>query len=1111
MKKDNFTKLISYFEGCFVKKLSVLTFALLLFTGVFQKATAGSLYSETALLTLHLRNTSIQNVLTTIEERSEFYFMYSSEKLDLKSKVDIDVENCKINDVLDKVLANSTIKYVIKDRQILLVPQESNGVPVQQQGVIKGKVSDTKGDPLIGVNVVVTGTTQGVITDINGEYSINVPAGSSSLTFSFIGMSTQTVEVGNMTKVDVVLQDEVIGLEGVVVVGYGTQKKSMLTGAISEVKSEKLNSAPMPSISQTLAGRLPGLVSKQTQGSPGLDDATISIRGFGAPLVIIDGVEGDFNRLNPNEVESVTILKDAAAAIYGSRAGNGVLLVTTKRGQAGKPTINFNYAYTAQTNTRFLKPESSGQYAELANEWTEQRGAGSAPYTQADIDKYYAGTDPAFPNTDWLDVATRKISPMNEYNLSVSGGSEKIKYYTFLGMLNQQAFFRSNDGDYNRYNVRTNIDAKITDNLTASMDLSSSISNRKFPYRAGAENGAFFTDLWSALPIYPGHLPDPDKYSYSGTVTQILAESERDGDGYRDNDNTNYKASLSFVYQVPFLKGLSLKAFGNYSKDFNFEKAYHRLWKQYQYDYTSQIYIDRASASSSDLNHVDFQNKEVTGQFSFNFERRFNDHYFNVLGLYEVIDYATNTISAGRQNFISPNLDYLFAGSQLGMTNSGIATEMGRASYIGRLNYSYKNKYLVDATLRHDASAKFPPDARWGTFPSVSLGWRLSEEQFVKDNIVALSNLKIRGGFSKTGNDAIGNFQYLSGYSLGSGMAFGEATQTDLIPKGLANPLLTWEEMTITNIGVDFSLWLDRLYGTIDVFKRNRDGIPGTRNSSLPSTFGSVAPVENLNSMTSQGFEVLLGTRPKIGDVILDISANISYNRAKWDSYDEPVYTDPDDIRLNKKTGNYVDRTIGYVSDGLFTSQAQIDALTFDADGAGNTTLRPGDINFKDLNNDGVLNWKDQDVIGSGGTPHWIIGTSVNATYKSFDLSVLFQGAWGYSVYNSLNGGLDQNAMPNASTALYDNRWTEENNNPHALVARIGSIASNRLYYTDFYLKTGAYLRLKTLSIGYNIPNNWLKSMGVEGLRVYFAGTNLLTLDKLKKYGVDPEASKRAV
>jgi len=1109
MKKLNIKNYYNYFEVCSKKNFGILTLVIFLVMGTFLKVSASDTYSQNALLSLHLKNATLQTALQAIENQSEFFFVYSSKVIDVEQKIDIDVTDSKIENVLDKILENFNIKYVVKNRQIMLMAENAATKADQQQKRISGKVTDSSGASLPGVSVVIKGTTQGTTTDIDGKYSISIPAGATVLSFSFVGMDTQEITFGSKTQINLVMTESKTGLDEVIIVGYGTQKKSNLTGSIATVKAAELVKAPLASASQTLAGRLPGLISKQGQGAPGLDNAVLTIRGFGSPLVIIDGVEGDFNRLNPTEIESVTILKDASAAIYGARAGNGVILVNTKRGTMGKPVINFNTSYTSQSNTRFLKPVSSGQFTELANEfWLERGAAGSAPYTQSDVDKYYAGTDPDFPSTDWYDAVARKTSPMKEYNLSVSGGNDRVKYYTFVGMLDQQSFFKSNDGSYKRYNVRANIDAKVTDNLTASMDLSSSVGIRKFPVRGGQENGNFFQDLWSALPIFPAFLPDRTKWAWSGGTTQPVAETYRNGDGYQDNYKTNIKGSMTLVYTVPFVKGLSLKAFGVYRKDFNFDKAFNRKSDIWKYNNASKTYIYMQTMGSTSLRHTDAQYQEMTGQFSLNFERTLGDHYISALAVYETIDYSSSTISASRGNFLTPDFDYLFGGATAGMTNNGYATEMGRASYVGRLNYSYKNKYLIDATLRRDASAKFPSDSRWGTFPSISLGWRLAEEDFIKNNMPAINVLKLRGGFSKTGNDAIGNFQYLSGYNFdGTGMAFGGATQIALNSKGLANPLLSWEALTIYNIGLDFGMNKDKIYGSLDVFQRDRNGIPGTRVSSLPNTFGSVAPLENLNELTSKGFEIMVGTKQDLGPVKLDASANISYSRSKWDYYDEPAYTDPDNIRIDKKTGNFVDRTFGYLSDGLFTSQAEINGLGYNQDGSNNSTIAPGDIKLKDLNGDKIIDWRDKTVIGNGGTPHWMFGANINATYKNFDMSMLFQGAFGYSVYNNLNFSNDMATFGNTSTALYDNRWSAANNNKYAAVPRIGSNSATKNFYSDYFLKDGAYLRLKVLSIGYTLPSELIKRIGLGSVRVYFAGTNLLTFDKLKKYGIDPETT----
>jgi TonB-linked SusC/RagA family outer membrane protein len=421
---------------------------------------------------------------------------------------------------------------------------------------------------------------------------------------------------------------------------------------------------------------------------------------------------------------------------------------------------------------------------------------------------------------------------------------------------------------------------------------------------------------------------------------------------------------------------------------------------------------------------------------------------------------------------------------------------MGRSSFVGRLNYSYKDKYILETSLRADASAKFPAQKRWGYFPSVLLAWRLSQERFIANNTAIIDDLKIRASYGSSGNDGVGNFQYLSGYVISANYLINNAVRQGINSTGLANPDLTWEKIKIYNVAIDASFLNRKLYGTAEVFYRTRSGIPTTRITTLPNTFGASLPPENLNSINNRGFEFVIGTLGKIEDFSYDISSNISWARAKWDHYEQPEYTDPDEMRLNKIAGEWTDRRLMYKSDGLFTSQAEIDALLFDQDLQGNTTLRPGDIRYVDVNEDGRLDWRDQ-VKVPGTTPLWMYGLNINLKYKNFDLSSLFQGAFGYYKHVVLVGGP-------VSEKTYELRWTESNNDPNALIPRLGGAGTNGLT-SDYRMKSAGYLRLKAMSIGYNLPSNLLKNARIQQVRFYLSGINLLTFDKLKKYGVDPE------
>ncbi len=1088
----------NYYKFLLPMKIAIL---LLLTCGL--NVFANNTYSQTAKVTLNLKNARIEEVLNAIESESEYYFLLNQKQVDINRRVNVNMKNTSIKEVLSSIFKNEDISYVVYDRQIILTPKEKTFAKEIQQKKISGTVIDaTTGESLPGVSVFIEGTKKGTITGSNGKFTLDFPETKAVLVFSFIGYETQKIPILGESTITVQLKTDVKKLEEVVVVGYGTQKKGNLTGSVSSIRSDELAKAPIASATNTLAGRLPGLISLQSSGQPGSDAASLSIRGFGSALVIVDGIESNFNNIDPNQIESVSILKDGSASIYGARAGNGVILVTTKRGIDQKPIVTLNSSYTLQGITAMSQPTSSGQYAELQNEKFTNQGL-TAPFSDEQIKKYYSGTDPQYPNTNWFKETIRNWAPQQQHNLSVRGGSDKIKYYGFFGYLDQESMWKSNGGNYKRYNLQSNIDAKITDNLSIQLDLSSVVENKKFPVRSqGAGINTLWQDLWNSLPIYPATLPDPTKNAYANGqgVGSIKLDSDYGIAGYDQNNNQNLKGTFIVNYKIKPIQGLSAKAFFNYEQNYQDDKNFSKPYDFYTYDYTSKTYSLAGSAGSqAKLTLQDNKYRNLTGQLSLNYDHTFgSDHHVTALALYEVIDYSTNYILAGRDNFLTPAIEQLFAGAVQTSQATGSATEMGRASFVGRLNYSYKDKYLLETTLRADASAKFQSTKRWGYFPSASLGWRLNKESFMND-ITAIDELKIRGSYGSSGLDNVGNFQYLTGYQYDGQWLIGSGTQLGLVSTGLANPNMTWETIKIYNLGANFSLWKRKLFGEADVFYRELSGIPATRILSLPNTFGASLPQENLNSQNTRGFELSLGTSGTINDFSYQVSGNLSWSRSKWDHYEEQNYTDPDQIRILQLSGKWTDIQYGYKSDGLFTSQAEISNLKFTYP-AGNSSLRPGDIKYVDVNNDGKLDWKDQINIGKGTVPHYMVGATINLKYKNFDLSSLFQGAFGYYNYIVLqHGGI------NYSEVLYNLRWSEKNNSANAFVPRLGGSSTND-YISDHFYKKAGYLRLKVLSIGYNVPKDIIAKYKLQELRIYFAGTNLLTYNKLKDYDVDPEA-----
>jgi TonB-linked SusC/RagA family outer membrane protein len=967
------------------------------------------------------------------------------------------------------------------------------------QTSITGTVLDATGETVIGANVMEKDTRNSVVTDVNGNFSLTV-AENAVLQVFCLGYVTQEVAVGNRAQLQITLQESLQALDEVVVVGYGTQRKSTVTGAISSVNSEKLNVAPLTNLTTTLAGQLPGLGSMQSSGKPGADGATLRIRGFDSALIIVDGVESSMSHLDPSQVESITILKDGSASIYGARAGNGVILVTTKRGITSKPMITLNSSVTLQGSLRIYPALNAGQRAEWEREAALHAGT-TPPYSETEVEKFYAGTDPNYQSYDWFDATIRRWAPQQNHNVTVRGGSEKIKYFGYFGYNKQETMVRNDGGDFTRYNLQSNVDAKITNRLTASADLS--LIQRRDYFPVGSFNQYFWDVLYRTYAQYPLTLPDPDKLSWGGIEEgSALFMSSTKQLGYSDNKDTYIRATGSLNYDFKYVKGLSAKALFSYNYHGNWGKTFARQKDFYTYNWDTDTYTfmrKNNGITSEDIGSS--LNSDFTQQYSLTYENVFHaDHYVKALVLCEAINSFNHGFWTGRSGFETYTLEHMSGGDPTTATNSESISEMGRVSWIGRFNYGYKSRYLLEVILRADASAKFHSDHRWGYFPSVSLGWMISEESFMK-KIPALDNMKLRASMGQTGYDNIGNFGYLSTYGYYGGYMTDGTLTSGLYSSGMSDENYTWERMSIYNAGLDFSFLKRKIYGTLEAFYRLRDNILGSRANSLPTTIGTSLPLENINSISTRGFEIQLGSAGSINDFSYDVSGNISWARSKYEKYDEPEYTDEDDIRLNKITSRWTDVRFGFIAEGLFTSQEEIDALPYTYGHLnGNASLRPGDVRYKDLNGDGVLNWRDRDVIGKGSFPQWSYGINISLRYKNFDCSMLFQGAFGYS---------SAVVVGNLKTSYaFEHRWSETNNDPNAIVPRLGSVVwgmSNNQVST-YNNHDVSYIRLKNASLGYELPKSILSKIKIEKVRVYIAGTNLLTFSTISKYGYDPEA-----
>lgn len=984
-----------------------------------------------------------------------------------------------------------------------------------QDIAITGVVHDQTGEPLIGVTVLEKGTDNGAITNVDGAFSIKVSKKNSTLTFSFLGYQTQDIALAGKTTLDISLKENSELLNEVVVVGYGVQKKQSVTGSISSIQSKDLETTKTASVTNALAGKLPGLRAVQRSGAPGDDAASIDIRGFGSALVIVDGIERSFNDIDANDIESISVLKDASASVYGFKGANGVILVTTKKGEQGKAKISYNGFFGLQKITRYPELLNGYEYATLYNEGQINIG-GKAPYGEEQLADFQNGIG----TTDWYKETIRNVAPMQSHNLSVSGGTDKIKYFFSLGYLGQEGIFRSKDYSYDRYNVRSNVSAKLAKGLTIDLQLSGRLDSRKKPREE--EGGFIMRSIQMALPtmsLYANN--NPAYYTNPGDKGNPVQNSYQDQIGYDNRDRRDFTGSMTITWDVPWIKGMTAKALFSYDYTNTATKAWYKEYYAYAYDKATDTYSKSLSHTLSTLTQRNTNYYRPNGQLSLNYNHSFGNHDFGLLVLYEFYNDRNDWIQAYREYAISA-IDQINAGSNTNINNGGNAYESSHKGLVGRLNYAYANKYLAEISFRYDGSYKFDPDKRWGFFPALSLGWRISEENFFKDNLPMFDNFKIRGSYGKIGDEGdFTAFQYMQGYTYPSGSyVLGSGGVTNgAVDTGMPNKNLTWYESTTTNIGFEASAYKGLISMEFDYFIRNRDGLLATRLLTLPTTFGQSLPQENLNSDKTKGWEISVGHRNKIGELSYDVRANFSTTR-NYNKYVESAT--PANMYDNWRNNNN-DRvksiTWGYVSLGQFQSYEEILNSPIQ-DGNGNKSVLPGDIKYDDWNNDGIIDSKDQQPIGRSATPQMYYGLNLSGDYHSFDLTIFFQGAAGHHIFTTgdIMYPFIQQGLGNGLQVWMD-RWhlSDPTDISSSWISgsmpaiRVAGYANNALTST-WTRHNGTYLRFKTIEIGYTIPKSLLNSWGIDKLRVYVNALNLLTFSSnegIMKY-MDPENSNGA-
>ena len=978
---------------------------------------------------------------------------------------------------------------------------------VNAQFTVSGKITDAStGDALIGV--VIKSTSSGTFTDSTGNYAIRVTSDTSSLTYSYVGYTTQSIATGNKRVINITLaSQETLG--EVIAIGYGNQSKTKLTSAISTVESKTLKKMPVPNISNALEGLASGLFVRQGSGEPGFSGSSFEIRNFGNALVIVDGSPGNIDDLDPNEIESISILKDAAAAsVYGVQGGNGVVLVTTRKGTVGKPKLNYSNQFTNTAFTQYPEFFNSIQYATVLNEGLNN--AGQTPfYSDAQIEAFRSGSDPInYPNEDWRALMFKNWGFQQRHNMNISGGSDKVKYFASVGFLDQGSNYTEDVLSYQQYNLRTNINAKVSKYLNLQVNLA---GRRRINEAPGYSAYNIFRELSRALPTNLAYYPDgtPARPSFS---PNHIAEGIKDFNAgyYRArNNNVDAKLSLEWDAQQIGIKGLKLKSYASLINNVFYNKTWGKSYELYTLnrltgDYDEFIASPEGSFSETVLTHsMNYSNHYVL-QESANYKRQFNKHSISGLLLGELQSSQGENFYGRRQDFQSDLIDQLYAGSNENKDANGGEYRENRLGLVGRVSYDYLAKYFLESSFRYDGSSRFAPGNQWGFFPSVSAGWRISEEPFFEKNLKSkIPSLKLRTSIGTAGNDGTAAYQWLSGFTYNHFFAINETAIPTIDNTSLANTDLTWESIRTFDVGLDMELFQGDVSISLDYFKRNKDGVLAYASASVPSTLGVGLAVQNFHAYSNEGFETSINFKKEINkNWKFGAFGIFSYSRETVEFIDEALISDAFMRENLTVTGGFTNLRRGYISDGLFQSSEEIQSHPVQDNNA-NSTLKPGDVKYVDLNEDGIIDVKDQKVFGNGDKPAYNYSLNLNTSFKRFSLSVLLTGALGYDIY--LDGEAQSPLRNGFNGYTYQlDYWTPENTDAQYPRISDGGFNDNNYRYSDFWKRSGNHLRFKNINLSYTLPKFGKKEGGFKEIRVFATAYNLFVL-KTYKEEFDPQ------
>lgn len=983
---------------------------------------------------------------------------------------------------------------------------------------VSGTVKDETGIPLLGVNIIVKGTNNGTQSDFDGNYEIDIAGENPVLEFSYVGFKTKEVPTDGASNLDVVLVANEESLEEVLVVGYGKQKRKTVTGSVSQVDGEEISKAPVSSISESLVGKMAGITARQTDGRPG-NATNLQIRNFGTPLYVIDGVpqgQDQYNNLNPGDIESVSVLKDAAASIYGVRAANGVVLVTTKSGSYNqRNTIKIHSYYGWQSLTRFYKGADAGDYVRALAE-ADINDTGSTNWTPEEIAKWEAGTEPGYEGYDWSSYMREGV-PQKFVQASVSGGGAKSHYYFSASHLSQEAVFKG--FEFNRTNLQSNLSADIGKRIKAGIRINGKIENNLSPGIPGTDD--YLNALRAVTKNRPTETPyannNPEYLNNTSSLPTNNAMFDVAGDA--EELKRTIQTTFDLEYDLP-IDGLKLKGFYVYFFNNRLFDVFEKSYETYTYNRETDSYSVAGGRSSRYRAKTNGHVTRNTIRGMLNYDKKFGSHSISaVLGAEaedaEFKDFFVQSIPSTN---VIELMNYIDEVEQISEGNS----EEARRGYFFRVNYDYKNKYLLELAGRYDAAWKFAPGNRWGFFPSISAGWRISEESFF-DDIDFVSNLKIRGSYGEMGDDniGIGAFAYFPGYNYGAGNAVldGEVI-TGLVPRGMPITSLSWIRSHIMNLGIDFSLFKNKFMGTFEGFYRKRSGLPGRKNDViLPTEIAIDLPPENLQSKANMGLEGSLSYRNRKGDFQYNIGVNATLARGRDLSTYNPLFGSSWDYYRNSIEDRWASVNWGKEVIGRFQTEQQIADYPVDIDGRNNTTVLPGDFIYKDANGDGVINGMDDRPNGYGGgqLPYLTYGINGNLSFKNFDLNFAFAGGTMQSRGRNSVSKVALLNNQNSPDYLLNDRWHHEDifdpSSPWVAGTYPALRRRNRSHIdtgSDFWYLNVTYLRLRNIQLGYTLPDKWLSFLNLQDARFYVNGFNLLTFDNIKDTGMDPEIENAA-